>query len=859
MTAAKTWLVSWPAIMALLCTGLIAGAGCSNTETVVCDNGVRCPSGMVCVEEFRVCGAPDQVAACSGLAEGEGCSYGQVSDGICNQGMCAFSSCGDEILDPLEACDDGNRVSGDGCSADCLSNEMCGNGIIDENEDCDCGNGKDGTPGPECNDRLNSAAGGLCNTDCKQHCGDNKVSAEEECDGTIPAQLFCTNRGFDFGRPDCSSCSVSFQGCRLLGISPMVIPRPATIMAVWGTSDKDIYAVGQTLVPPIESALWRFNGFAWSEISVSGSNVLNAVWGADSSNVVAVGQGGTILHLQGTEWTQVPNISSDINFNAVWGSSPTDIHAVADGGVIFHYDGSGWFETMGVPTEAPLYAVWGANASTVYAAGDSIVLQFDGTSWEEVAEITVTGELTGIWGSSANDVYIVGLNGEDGLEAGVMVHKNGQSWGEPVLMTPELATIWGDDPDNIFIVGPGGLFMHYDGDGWTELPSSTSKRLNSIWGSDSSDIFVAGSDSNLLRYEGMRMIDLTGLPPAMTVEGIWGMDEGGLVAVGKDYEVWSYDGTAWSAEDLPIVDSPPRQPLDPIFQDPDLPIDPRPVAGFERVESPFEQRDPVYEDFDAVITLPKETIPRVVTLSDIWGAPNGELFVTGYGEILHRDVDVNGNADSSWTAFQLPVSPSFLAVWGTDASNVVAGGVGVILRYNGTWVEEDIPAEVPGSQIIKGIWGSSASSIYAVGNLGPYVLRYNGAEWETEDLPTTLPPNVVLNDVWGSGPDNIVAVGNWGTIVHYNGTEWTAVENPPTFNSLHRVWGSGAEDIFAVGDAGTLLHYDGETWAPIRSNTQVELRAGWCSDSRSIYFAGKSGSVRAVTRTEEVSSGPATQ
>lgn len=51
--------------------------------------------------------------------------------------------CGNSNLELIEQCDDGNAVSGDGCSAECLWEE-CGNDIIDPNEECDDGNVYDG-------------------------------------------------------------------------------------------------------------------------------------------------------------------------------------------------------------------------------------------------------------------------------------------------------------------------------------------------------------------------------------------------------------------------------------------------------------------------------------------------------------------------------------------------------------------------------------------------------------------------------------------------------------------------------------------------------------------------------------------
>ncbi|MBU8897776.1 tandem-95 repeat protein [Corallococcus sp. M34] len=49
--------------------------------------------------------------------------------------------CGDGYLDPGEVCDDGNRVAGDGCRADCQGVEVCGDGQLDsvKGEQCDDG------------------------------------------------------------------------------------------------------------------------------------------------------------------------------------------------------------------------------------------------------------------------------------------------------------------------------------------------------------------------------------------------------------------------------------------------------------------------------------------------------------------------------------------------------------------------------------------------------------------------------------------------------------------------------------------------------------------------------------------------
>ena len=54
--------------------------------------------------------------------------------------------CGDGVLDvDFEECDDGNVVSGDGCSSRCtIEKSTCGDGTLDAGEDCDDGNNVDG-------------------------------------------------------------------------------------------------------------------------------------------------------------------------------------------------------------------------------------------------------------------------------------------------------------------------------------------------------------------------------------------------------------------------------------------------------------------------------------------------------------------------------------------------------------------------------------------------------------------------------------------------------------------------------------------------------------------------------------------
>lgn len=119
---------------------LAASASCVEPGLVDCGDGTLCPSAKACAPTGGACVDPEQVDACRGLAEGAACTISGVGDGVCRDQVCIVAGCGDAIVDMAEACDDGNTVGGDGCSADCSKIEMCGDGVVDEGEPCDDGN-----------------------------------------------------------------------------------------------------------------------------------------------------------------------------------------------------------------------------------------------------------------------------------------------------------------------------------------------------------------------------------------------------------------------------------------------------------------------------------------------------------------------------------------------------------------------------------------------------------------------------------------------------------------------------------------------------------------------------------------------
>ncbi|MEZ4366706.1 MAG: hypothetical protein R2939_10520 [Kofleriaceae bacterium] len=118
----------------------VAGSACVEPALVTCSDGTVCPAELACAPTGGGCVDPALLAACDGLPDGAGCDLAGLGTGTCRDGRCTLEACGNGQLDPAEACDDGNTVSGDGCTASCMKIERCGDGELDEGEACDDGN-----------------------------------------------------------------------------------------------------------------------------------------------------------------------------------------------------------------------------------------------------------------------------------------------------------------------------------------------------------------------------------------------------------------------------------------------------------------------------------------------------------------------------------------------------------------------------------------------------------------------------------------------------------------------------------------------------------------------------------------------
>ncbi len=251
------------------------------------------------------------------------------------------------------------------------------------------------------------------------------------------------------------------------------------------------------------------------------TQILVGVWGSSSSDVFAVGYGGTILHFDGTSWAAMSSGTTQ-TFYGVGGTSPNDVFAVGLNGTIYHYNGSTW-SSMSSGTTQHLYGIWGSSSGDVFAVGTGgTILHYNGSTWNPMSSGTTQG-LNGVWGSSENDVFAVG-------GGGTILHFDGSAW---ISMSSGTTTffwdVWGSSSTAFFAVQPYKIFS-FDGSNWSTAYSSP-KYLYGIGGISDRNVFAVGDGGTILNYDGSTW-SVMNSGTTQFLYGVWGNSVGDVFAVG---------------------------------------------------------------------------------------------------------------------------------------------------------------------------------------------------------------------------------------------------------------------------------------------------------------------------------------
>jgi len=168
-----------------------------------------------------------------------------------------------------------------------------------------------------------------------------------------------------------------------------------------------------------------------------------------------------------------------------------------------------------------------------------------------------------------------------------------------------------------------------------------------------------------------------------------------------------------------------------------------------------------------------------------------------------------------------------------DSDPVDAGGD--VTAPPAGWTLMDLAP--PGA--VNGIWGVDGR-LFAVGD-GGTILWNTGAGWGPMESPTDYD----LYTVFGGAGDDVWIGGRYGTLLHFDGESWAAVDtglDGMESVDIRDLWGESGH-LFAVGTGGVILHLIGDVWEKEISNTDADLLSIWGASLINVFVGTSNGTV----------------
>jgi hypothetical protein len=202
--------------------------------------------------------------------------------------------------------------------------------------------------------------------------------------------------------------------------------------------------------------------------------------------------------------------------------------------------------------------------------------------------------------------------------------------------------------------------------------------------------------------------------------------------------------------------------------------------------------------YDGSVWTPVPGFPEF-DITSVWSNASDDVFALLQGsQLYHFD-------GLGWTQVGSDSSAAFQSdMWGTSFNDLwFVDQNGGVSYFNGSGVTEyDVPSDG-----LVGIWGDGLGNVHVAGDHGS-LLTFDGLDWTPH---STAAAYEKLNAVWGMSPDDLYAVGSLEIVLHYDGFEWTKI-HPTQFSVwFNDIWAAAPDDVYAVGKRG-VRHYDGVDW-----------------------------------------------
>ncbi len=311
----------------------------------------------------------------------------------------------------------------------------------------------------------------------------------------------------------------------------------------------------------------------------------------------------------------------------------------------------------------------------------------------------------------------------------------------------------GDDLENM----PGGPDMSR---AWTSKSYSTTANLWTVW-SNGAGLVIASGDSSLL-----------------------------LKSTGGAFAVDGSTKPTGTSNLLSLYSASPGPPTNPLY-----------VAG---------QNGLIWSNSGNLATTngawtAETSGASTNTLYGVLVDPTGAGFAVGTNTAIKRSgsttwSSLTGIANFAYSLWAIDTMDGYVVyAVGADSSTPAKG---LIWKSTGTSYALESTGTISG---LVGVWGSSASDIYAVGANGSILHSIGDGTWTAQTSPVTTQ----LEGIGGASADEIYIVGDGGVLLHkYSAasTTWELEPNPASVavKDLYAVWASSSV-VWAVGESGTII------------------------------------------------------
>lgn len=447
------------------------------------------------------------------------------------------------------------------------------------------------------------------------------------------------------------------------------------------------------------------------------------------------------------------------DYHRVYATARDNIWLLGQHGTVMQWNGQAWiFHHPPVlagqdPAQYP-FSITGLGPSEMWMIYGTTIVHWNGTTWTMLDSLPTNGSVAFdvIWQAPDGDVWVTVSNGTVRRS-----HAGGAFQVIDLGCGCFAGSIWGLASDDFFITTlPAGV-LHYDGRSFVRIyhgplvVGSYLGRKDDVWISGAS-----GDAGAMLHWDGATVTTVsTGLPPEWTITG---------VAAPASNDVWwwanrssatsaylHWDGTALSS----------------------TPVDTLAVGGFLYSGAVIDGRWWLVGREGSIYTRagPDTVRPIVaghsITILDMWGAADDDMYFAGGGEIAHW----NGAAMTS-----LPIEANTI-------SGVRTGGADELFA-TGEERTDDLTQ-----------WFANA-------------FHFDGTTWTKSHLEQApLAKRRTFTKVFAIGPGEAMAVGTQGMAYFYTNGTWNLVNTGVT-TDLVGVWGPDADHLWFTGSHGVLLAWD---------------------------------------------------